>query len=119
MPYHTKEILKDAKNQPTPVYFNAETDKYEVLQGVLGGPYYTHRGTVAMESWEGNSTITKTFESKRYGFSVMNDGIADLTFTINGQTRKVYSGEGYNALFEPFTQVVIHASSSYRAEVLK
>lgn len=119
MPYNTRELLKDAKGQPTPNYYNPNTDKYEVLEGVHGGPFYTHRGTVAMESWEGSTTITKTFDDERYGFAIMNDGIADLTFTIHGNIRTVKPGEGYSALFEPFTSLSINAASSYRAEVLK
>lgn len=103
---------------PVPVYYNDETDSYEVLKGVLGGPYYTHRGTVAMEAWDNNSPIN-TFPSNRYGFAIMNDGTADLTFTINGQTRKVKPGESYSALFEAFTSLAINATSAYRAEVLK
>lgn len=119
MPYNTKDVLKDGGGKPTPVYFNKETDQYEVLEGTLGGPYYTHRGTVAMEAWEGSTTITKTFSSNRYGFSIVNDGTADLTFTINSQTRKVKPGEAYSSLFEPFTTLTITATSAYRAEVLK
>lgn len=119
MAYNTRELPRDGKNQPIPAYYNAEADKYEALVGALGGPYYTHRGTVAMEAWEGSANITKTFTSSRYGFSIVNDGTADVSFTINGQTRKVKPGESYNALFEPFTTVTIAAASAYRAEVLR
>lgn len=119
LPYNTKRVLYDSENKPVAVYFNPETDRFEVLEGNLGGPYYTHRGTVAMEAWEGNGSETKTFSSPRYGFAISNDGTADLTFVINGQTRKVMPGEAYSALFEPFTNVTINASSAYRAEVLK
>ena len=71
-----------------------------------------------MESWTEANPIT-TFPTERYGFSIMNDGTADLSFTINGYTRTVKPGEGYNALFEPFTSVSIAATSAYRAEVLR
>lgn len=107
-----------ANGKPAPTYFNDDTNQYEYLKGTLGGPYYTHRGTVAMESWTDANPIT-TFPSNRYGFSIMNDGTADLTFTINAQTRTVKPGEAYNALFEPFTSLTINATSVYRAEVLK
>lgn len=119
MPYNTREIKKDAKNQPIPIFYNPDTDQYEVLEGANGGPYYTHRGTIAMEAWEGSANITKSFANNRYGFSVINDGTADLTFTINAQTRTVKPGEAYSALFEPFTTVTINATSAYRAEVLR
>jgi hypothetical protein len=108
-----------ANGKPAPAYYNDSTEQYEYLKGVNGGPYYTHRGTVAQEAWEGNATITKTFTENRYGFSIMNDGAADLTFTINSQTRTVKPGEAYSALFDPFTTVTITTTSAYRAEVLK
>lgn len=118
MPENTND-LKQANGKPAPQYWDEDIADYAYLKGVMGGPYYTHRGTVAMEAWEGSVNETKTFTSNRYGFSVMNDGTADLTFTINGQTRKVKPGEAYSALFQPFTSVTITASTPYRAEVLK
>lgn len=105
--------------KPAPTYKNDKTGEWELIEGTFGGPYYTHRGTVAMEAWEGSANITKTFTEDRYGFSVVNDGTADLTFTIGDQTRRVKPGEFYNALFEPFTTLTINATSAYRAEVLK
>jgi hypothetical protein len=105
--------------KPAPTYQNDETGNWELIKGTLGGPYYTHRGTVAQEAWEGNATITKTFNENRYGFSVVNDGTTDLTFTINSQTRRVKPGESYSSLFDPFTSITITTTSAYRAEVLK
>lgn len=75
-------------------------------------------GSIAEEYWEGSVNITKTFPAARVGFSIVNDGASDLTFTINGVTRRVKTGESYQSRFSPFTQVVINTSSAYRAEVL-
>lgn len=105
--------------KPAPTYKNDKTGEWELIEGTLGGPYYTHRGTVATEAWEGSSNITQTFTEDRYGFSIVNDGTTDLTFTINSQTRTVKPGEAYNALFDPFTSITITTTSAYRAEVLR
>lgn len=111
--------LKTANGKIAPQFYDESIDDYVIAKGSDGAPYYRARGTIAMEAWEGTANITKTFTSNRYGFSIVNDGTADLTFTINSQTRKVKPGEPYNALFEPFTSVTITATSAYRAEVLR
>ncbi len=76
------------------------------------------RPLVAKEAWEGNADETKTFESSRRGFNIVNDGDADLTFTINGTTRRVKASESYSGAFDPFTEVSIVTTVPYRAEVL-
>jgi hypothetical protein len=119
MAYNDKSIITDKDKRPAPQYFNDGTNQYEVIKGRYGANSFIQLGTIAAESWEGSITETRNFPSDRYGFSVINDGTADLTFTINGQTRKLLPGEGYDALFEAFTSVQINASSPYRAEVLK
>jgi hypothetical protein len=111
--------LKMAKGKIAPQFYDETAGDYIIAKGSDGAPYYRARGTIAMEAWEGSANITKTFTDNRYGFSVVNDGTADLTFTINSQTRKVKPGENYYALFEAFTTVTIAATSSYRAEVLR
>lgn len=119
MGYQDKAIITDKDRRPAPQYFNENTNQYEVIKGRYGANSFIQLGTVAQESWEGSASITKTFPTNRYGFSIMNDGTADLTFTINGNTRTVKPGEGYNSLFAAFTSVIITASSAYRAEVLE
>jgi hypothetical protein len=111
--------LKMAKGKIAPQFYDESVGEYVIAKGSDGAPYYRARGTIAMEAWEGSANITKTFTDKRYGFSVMNDGTANLTFTINTQTRTVKPGEAYSALFEPFTTVTIAATTAYRAEVLR
>lgn len=119
MPYNDQKIIRDVDRWPIPQYFNKQTNMYEVIEGRDGANSFIQLGTVAQESWEGSVNITKTFPANRYGFSIMNDGTADLAFTINGNTRTVKPGEGYNALFPAFTSVTITATSAYRAEVLE
>lgn len=111
--------LVKANNVPAPQYYNPETDTYEYIHGRNGANSFIQLGTVAMEAWEGAVDEVKTFGGNRYGFSVVNDGDADLTFTINSTTRRLLAGESYDALFEPFTSVSILATSAYRAEVRK
>jgi hypothetical protein len=118
MPANNRDLQR-ANGQIAPQFYDEKVDAYVIAKGENGAPYYRERGSVAMEAWEGSSNVTKTFTSERWGFAVVNDGTADLTFTINGQTRKVLPGEGYSALFEPFTTVTISATSAYRAEVLR
>jgi hypothetical protein len=117
--YNEKSIITDKDKRPAPQYFNEATNQYEAIKGRYGANSFIQLGTVAAEAWEGTTTETKNFPSDRFGFSIINDGTANLTFTINGQTRKLLPGEGYEALFEAFTSVQINATSPYRAEVLK
>jgi hypothetical protein len=118
MPAENK-TLKKANGQVAPQFYDDKQGDFVIAKGEDGAPYYRELGSIAMESWEGSANITKTFPGNRYGFSVVNDGTADLSFTINGQTRKVLPGEGYSSLFEPFTSVSITASKPYRAEVMR
>lgn len=111
--------LFKAQGKTGPQYYNPRTNQYEVIKGDHGANSFIQLGTVAMESWEGSTNIIKTFPSNRFGFSAINDGTADMTFTINGNTRRLEPGDAYEALFEPFTSVSIVASSPYRAEVLR
>jgi hypothetical protein len=117
MPANTKD-LKLANGKIAPQFFDEEIDDYTIAKGSDGVPYYRARGTIAMEAWTNLNPIT-TFPSNRYGFSIINDGTADLTFTIQGNTRTVKPGENYSALFEAFTSLTINATGAYRAEVLR
>jgi hypothetical protein len=110
--------LQTANGKIAPQFYDEDNDVYVIAKGTDGVPYYRARGTVAMESWTNLAPIS-TFTSARYGFSIVNDGNADLTFTINGNIRTVKVGESYSALFEAFTAVTINATSAYRAEVLR
>jgi hypothetical protein len=117
MPANNKD-LKLANGKVAPQVYDEVLDDYTYAKGRDGAPYYQQRGSIAMEAWTDQNPIT-TFPSNRYGFSIVNDGTADLTFTINSFTRKVKVGEAYSALFDAFTTVAINATSAYRAEVLK
>ena len=113
-----KELLR-SNGVPVPQYYNEEKGVFEVIEGRNGANSFIQQGTIAMESWEGSASEVKTFESDRYGFSIVNDGETDVLFTINGNARTVKPYESYSALFEPFTSVDITTTSAYRAEVLR
>lgn len=115
----TEQPLVKAQGIPAPQYFNKQGNKYEYIEGRHGANSFIQLGTVAMESWQGKVDIVKTFSSDRFGFSIINDGESDVTFTINGNARTIKPYESYNALFEPFTSVQIVTASEYRAEVLR
>lgn len=118
MGYNTKTIVTDGASKPISQYYNPLTDEYEPIHGRDGANSFVQLGTVAEEVLDGDMTATHTFETNRHGFSIVNDGTEDLTFTINSQTRKVKPGESYSALFRPFKTVTITATTAYRAEVL-
>lgn len=69
------------------------------------------------DAFEGTASDTKTYQSKMRGFSIQNDGAANLTFTINGLTITVKPTEGYEDNFDPFTSVQITATGAFRAVV--
>lgn len=74
-------------------------------------------GSIVKDKIYGSSNITKNYEAPMRGFEIVNDGVANLTYTINGMTFDVKAGEvDYNS-FDPFTSVTITATSAYRARV--
>lgn len=111
--------LVRAQGKPAPQYYNEDGNTYEVIKGRHGANSFIQLGTIAMEAWQESVSATKTFPSNRFGFSAVNLGTTDMSFTINGQTRTLSPREAYSNLFEPFTSVSIVASSLYKAEVMK
>ena len=110
--------LKTTMGDVAPQVYDEILDDYVIAKGSNGSPFFVERGTIAMETWDNTAPVT-TFSGNRYGFFIVNDGTADLTFTINSKTRKVKSGENYEAKFDAFTSVTINATSAYRAEVYR
>lgn len=111
--------LPRANGEIAPSFFDEAIGDFNVPRGKNGTPYMNQIGSVVEDYWEGSSPITKSFNTSMNGFSIANDGLEILTFTINGVTRTVYPGEPYNGILKPFRQVIINAKDKYRAEVLK
>lgn len=83
----------------------------------ITNPYLNVRQTigVAREPFSGSANVTHTFTQPMTGFVISNDGANDLTFTIGSYTFIVRSGEVYEDNFDPFTQVLVSATSAFRA----
>ncbi|MEC0264410.1 fibronectin type III domain-containing protein [Paenibacillus anseongense] len=80
---------------------------------------------VSDEPFSGSGNLTKEFTTEMIGIEISNDsepgktGAADLTFTINDQTRTVKSGEVVTGRYKPFTVVTINSTVPWRAEGIK
>ena len=113
----TDQDLLRAKNGNAPQYYNPRTDKYEVLTGRDGANSFIEKGRVVKDVFSGNESIVKTYATPMSGFGLVNDGVEDVTFIINGMQIVVRENEAWDDLFEPFNTVTINATDSFRAVV--
>ncbi|MET3658175.1 hypothetical protein [Sporosarcina psychrophila] len=113
----TDSEMVRAKGIPAPQYFNEKTGRFEPITGRNGANAFIEKGRVVKDYFEGRETVTKTYDTPMFGFGIVNDGVADLTFTINGMQIPVRENEGWDDLFEPFTTVTINATGPFRAVV--
>ncbi|MFQ3543630.1 hypothetical protein Q7A53_06045 [Halobacillus rhizosphaerae] len=72
---------------------------------------------IIREVWQGTTTTSKNFATNMYGFSISNDGTADLTITLLTHTIVVKAGEQFDGSFDAFKSLTITGDSSYRALV--
>jgi hypothetical protein len=70
-----------------------------------------------IEAWSGSANTTKTWDGYMQGFYIKNDGASDLTFTVNGMTFTVKTGEIFEDVFQPFNSLTITTTVAYRAYV--
>lgn len=75
------------------------------------------RGSVVKDAFNGSTNTTKTYVTAMRGFSIVNDGAADITFTISGKTITVKPNETWDGKFDPFTSVTVVAVGAFRAVV--
>lgn len=113
----TDRPLVRAQNTPAPQYFNDKANDYQVVKGRDGAASFIEKGRIVKDAFSGTTSVTKAYSSQMFGFAISNDGLANLTFTINGLTITVKPGELFDDLFEPFTSVVITASGAFRSVV--
>lgn len=113
----TDQELLRAQGTPAPQYFNEKENKYEVITGRHGANAFIEKGRIVKDAFNGSSNITKTYNTNMYGFGIVNDGAADLTFSINGFTILVKPHETFDDLFEPFQLVTVNATDTFRAVV--
>lgn len=73
------------------------------------------RGNV-INYYTGNVAITHSMPDDRYwtSLAIINDGISDLTFTINNMTITVKSSETFDDDFESFNSIRINTAIAYR-----
>jgi hypothetical protein len=62
----------------------------------------------------GSTTATHATTDSCYGFTIINDGASDLTFTINGITITVKSGECFRGEFNNYASVTVTTTVAYR-----
>lgn len=115
MSHDTKNILRDMGRIPVPQYFNASRDEYQVVNGRKGATFVQLFGLAAKEPFSGAEDTNYVFSEPMYGFVIKNDGNTPLTFTIHGFTFTVMADEVFEDYFEPFSQVKIVTTSSFRA----
>ncbi|MER2170748.1 MAG: hypothetical protein ABS938_08920 [Psychrobacillus psychrodurans] len=112
-----KELVKAAGSIPAPQYYNPLNDRYEPITGRNGANAFIEKGRVVKDVVESLSDVTKTYSTEMFGVGIVNDGIADLTFSINKFTITVKPGESFDDLFEAFTEITINATSKFRAVI--
>lgn len=74
-------------------------------------------GRIVKDYFSGNSTTTRSGFGTGKGFSITNDGNADLTFTIGSITITVKPGEVFDGEFADFTSVTVTTTVAFRAIV--
>lgn len=109
--------LFKAQDLPAPQYFNPNSNKYEVLTGRDGANAFIEKGRVVKDAFHDITSVSKSYQTKMFGFGIVNDGDTDLTFTINGFTILVKPYETFDDLFDGFTTVTINATGAFRAVV--
>lgn len=117
MPYDSKILITDREKKPVPQYFNPITDQYEVLIGRDGANSFIEKGRIVKDAFNSSAPVTKSYNSQMSGFGIVNDGEADLSFTINEFTIIVKPHETFDDLFEPFYSVTVTATDAFRAVV--
>lgn len=113
----TDQPLFKAQGLPAPQYYNPKTDRYEVIAGRDGANSFIEKGRVVKDIIEDTMSVVRTYPTAMFGLGVVNDGISDLLIEVNSMTITVKPGETFDDLFEPFTTLRIHATSSFRAVV--
>ncbi|MFA6911123.1 MAG: hypothetical protein WCQ59_08375 [Candidatus Cloacimonadaceae bacterium] len=76
-------------------------------------------GSKATEPFSGSANTTKTFSQTMNGFVIINDGAADLTFTIGTDSFTVKPSECFKESFNAFTEVTITTTGAFRAYGLR
>jgi len=74
-------------------------------------------GQSVKDYFTGNTTIHRFYDTPMNRLSIVNDGEADISFTIGTMTITVKPSEYFDSDFDPFTEITVTAISSFRAIV--
>lgn len=118
MSAENREMVK-ANGLTAPQYYNPAIDGYEYLHGVGGAAWYRVRGTVVKDTISASVDVTRSYGEDMYGFSIINDGVDDVTFTIGNIMLTIKENEAFSSLFEPFRTVNITATGDFRAVIMQ
>jgi len=88
---------------------------YEIVKILDDGTFDGIIRLTAQQPFSGTGSTNHTFSKEMQGFCIVNDGSADLTFTIGSDTYTVKSKETFNEYFKPFTVVDIVATGAFRS----
>jgi len=113
----TDQPLVKAQGIPAPQYYNASTNAYEAIEGEYGANRFIERGRIVKDAFNGNATVTKTYNTQMFGLGIVNDGETDVVVTVNGFTITLKAGESFDDLFDAFTSFTITTTSAYRTVV--
>ena len=72
----------------------------------------------AKEPFEGSADQTVNFNNRMYGLYISNDGDADLTIAVNGETFTVPTGKEFREYFDPFNTFDITSTVAYHGHGL-
>lgn len=72
----------------------------------------------AKEPFDGSADQSVTFNNRMYGLYISNDGDADLTVTVNGETFTVSKGKEFREYFDPFITFDITSTVAYHGHGL-
>jgi len=83
------------------------------LQAV-GGRLKVDIGSLASEPFVETDLVAGefTFSQPMNGFTIINNGVANLTFTINGDTFTLKPSQGFQEKLSPFTVVAIASTGA-------
>lgn len=106
-----------AQGDPAPQYWEDEAGQYEVTRGKYGAYLARNVGMtcVASQSRTGNYIFDLTDPAN--GFSIINDGSTDVSFTIGAVNIVVKPGEAWSSLFKPFTTAQVVGVGAWRGAV--
>lgn len=117
--YTSAPLLYNTAGEPIPQWLDTH-DKTDSPEGTFKPLTKAQANNGIVQYYhEGDTDYIETFDIPMSGISIANDGLENLTFTVNGLTRTIYAGEVYNATLPYFTKLEITAKDKFRVEVLQ